>query len=123
MGQDKSNEKVYQGVLINWVAEVWYADKLSPEIIKKITKVSGVNLNSDTSENEMFFGHSRLFEYDQETVEEVDQQAISDDKVDEIKHNLDERRDDPKDDIEHTQIEFIQLKADQQNVEYSINFR
>ena len=31
-------------------------------------------------------------------IEEVEQQAISDDQVEEIKHNLDDRRDD----IEHT---------------------
>ena len=44
-------------------------------------------------------------------VEEV-KQKNSDDQVDEIKHNLDHKKDNPKDDIEHTQIEFIQLEDD-----------
>ena len=50
----------------------------------------------------MFIWHNRLFGNDQEIVEKVEQQAISDDQVEDIKHNLDDRRDDPGDNIEHT---------------------
>ena len=54
----------------------------------------------------------------QETVEEDEQQAILNDQVEEIKHNLDERRGDSEDnieiDVEHAQIEFIQQEDNQQ---------
>ena len=33
------------------------------------------------------------------------------------------RRDDPEDNIEHNQLDFIQQEYDQQNDEQSINFR
>ena len=63
-------------------------------MISKLFKASGITLNSDGNKDEMFIKHNWLFGDNQEIIEEVEQQAISDDQVEEIKHHLD--------DIEHT---------------------
>ena len=60
---------------------------------------------------------------DKEMVEEVEQLAISNDLVEELKHKLNDRRDDPEDNIKDNQLDFIQQEDDQQNDEQSINFR
>ena len=39
MEQEDSYEKASQEDLINWDVEVWYADKLSPELINKSFKL------------------------------------------------------------------------------------
>ena len=63
----------------------------------------------------MIIWHIKLLGDDQEVVEQVEQKTISEDQVEEIKHNLDDRRDYPEDNNnKHAQIEFIQLKDDQQ---------
>ena len=46
--------------LINWVAEVWYADKLYPEMTKKSFKSSGFFFNSEESKIEMFIEYKGL---------------------------------------------------------------
>ena len=71
-------------------------------MIKKSFKASGVTLSSDGSEDEMLIVYNGLLGDYQEMIEEVEQKAISDDQIEEIKHNLDHKRDGPKDDIEHT---------------------
>ena len=58
MKQEESSVKVSHKDLINWVAKVWYADKLSPKIINKSFKVSEIILNSDDSEDEMLIGRN-----------------------------------------------------------------
>ena len=70
--EKESNVKVYREDLINWVVKVWYADKLLPEMINKLFKASGVTLNSDGSEDEMFIRYSRLLGDYQEMVEEAE---------------------------------------------------
>ena len=64
-------------------------------MINKSYKASWVPLSSGGSEDEMLFGHNGLLGDDQEKVEQVEQQAISNDQVEEIKHSLDDKRDDP----------------------------
>ena len=49
----------------------------------------------------MLIGHNGLLGDDKEMIEEVEQLAISNDQVEELKHNLNDRRDDPEDNIEH----------------------
>ena len=66
-------------------------------MINKSFKVLRVTLNSNGSGDKMLIGHNRLLRNDQEMVEEVEQQAVLDDQVEEIEHNLDYRRDYPDD--------------------------
>ena len=42
MDQQDNKARVTQEDLINWVAEVWYDDKLSSEIISKSFKAAGL---------------------------------------------------------------------------------
>ena len=60
MDQQENKARVKQEDLINWVAEVWYDDKLSSEIISKSFKAMGISLALDGSEDEMFIGHNQL---------------------------------------------------------------
>ena len=73
MDQQDIKVRVTQEDLINWVAEVWYDDKLSSEIISKSFKATGIILALDGSEDEMFIGHNQLLNDDQVTVEQVEQ--------------------------------------------------
>ena len=60
----------------------------NPEMICKLLKASGVTLSSDGSEYYLFIGHNGLLGDDKEMIEQVEQLAISNDQVEELKHNL-----------------------------------
>ena len=58
--------------LINWVAEVWYDDKLPDGFISKSLKIAGITLSLDRSEDEIFIGHDQLLNDDQVKVGQVE---------------------------------------------------
>ena len=82
--------------MINWIAEVWYDDKLSSEIISKSFKTAWIILAFDGSEEEMFISHYRLLNYDQVMVEQVHQpldeqdEEMKDAEIKEKCNNLEE---------------------------------
>ena len=69
--------------LINWVAEVWYDNKLSSEIVSKSFKEAGITLALDGSEDEMSICHKQLLNDDHVMVEQVEQPV--DEQDEEIK--------------------------------------
>ena len=73
MDQQDFKTRVTQEDLTNWVAEVWYDDKLSYEIISKSFKAARITLIFDGSEDEMFIGHNQLLNDNQVMVEQVEQ--------------------------------------------------
>ena len=76
-GIRRNQSKESQEDLINWFAEVWYADKLSQEMINKSFKAFGVTLNTNDRENEVLIGNNGLLGDYQEMAGQVEQQAIS----------------------------------------------
>ena len=58
MDQQDIKTTIPQEDLTNRVAEVWYDDKLSSDIINKSFKTSGITLALDGSEDEMLIGHN-----------------------------------------------------------------
>ena len=123
MDQQVNKARITQEDLINWVAEVWYDDKLSSEIISKSFKAAGITLALDGSEDEMFIGHNQLLNDDQVMVEQVEQQVdeqdeeIKDPEIDDKSNNLEENEEEAID------IEFTEQKADTDNDENVIDFR
>ena len=123
MDQQVNKARITQEDLINWVAEVWYDDKLSSEIISKSFKAAGITLALDGSEEEMFIGHNQLLNDDQVMVEQVEQQVdeqdeeIKDPEIDDKSNNLEENEEEAID------IEFTEQKADTDNDENVIDFR
>ena len=126
MDQQDNKARVTQEDLINWVAEVWYDDKLSSEIISKSFKAAGITLALDGSEDEMFIGHNQLINDDQVMVEQVEQpvdeqdEEIKDPEIDDKRNNLEENEEEEKEAID---IEFTEQKADTDNDENVIDFR
>ena len=76
-GIRRNQSKESQEDLINWFAEVWYADKLSPEMINKSFKALVVTLNTNDREDEVLIGYNGLLVDYQEMAGQVEQQAIS----------------------------------------------
>ena len=126
MDQQDNKARVTQEDLINWVAEVWFDDKLSSEIISKSFKAAGITLALDGSEDEMFIGHNQLINDDQVMVEQVEQpvdeqdEEIKDPEIDDKRNNLEENEEEEKEAID---IEFTEQKADTDNDENVIDFR
>ena len=126
MDQQDNKARVTQEDLINWVAEVWYDDKLSSEIISKSFKAAGITLALDGSEDEMFIGHNQLLNDDQVMVEQVEQpvdeqdEEIKNTEIDDKSNNLEENEEEEKEAID---IEFTEQKIDTDNDENVIDFR
>ena len=58
MDQQDIKARVTQEDLINWVAEVYYDDKLSSEIIDESFKITEITLALNESEDEIFINHN-----------------------------------------------------------------
>ena len=123
MNHQDNKARVTQEDLINWVAEVWYDNKLSSEIISKSFKAAGITLTLDGSEDEMFIGHNQLLNDDQIMTEQVEQPVDEQEKeikypeFDDKNNNLEENKEEAID------IEFTEQKADTDNDENVIDFR
>ena len=73
MDQQDIKARVTQEDLINWVAEVWYDDKLFSQIISKSFKTVLIILALDEREDKIFIGNSQLLNEDQVMNEQVEQ--------------------------------------------------
>ena len=66
--------------MINWVGEICYEDKSSSKMVSKSFKITGITLELDGSEEQMFVGHNPLQEDDKVMVEQVEQSADGQDE-------------------------------------------
>ena len=130
--QNNCNVKVSQEDIISWVGETWYDHKISAEIVSKSFKKTGITLNLDGGEDELFIGYNKLLEDDQEMVEEVQEikQLNLKNKLLNVPHNsqIDQKeseieQEDEFKDIKPISIKFVQHKDEEQKDELSIAFK